>query len=170
MSPFQFSQTNEAYPFITAGHGLILDNETIAQDALRVAFLAEYAVMAQIVTGANAGKWVPWTNLTAADGSAFPAGILMVDDGISAAQIAAGDVSGAYLLIGGAGVRIDTSQLVFDTGVGGGNLALSLTSILTSNSPGSLAATPYLTCTCAKWLRTIKIFCQTTVLEDFVEN
>lgn len=170
MGLFQFSQVNKTFPFITAGHGLVLDNETIAQDALRVAFLAEYTVMAQIATGANAGKWVPWSNLTADDGSAFPLSILMVDGGISAAQIAAGDVSGAYLLIGGAGVKIDGSQLVFDAGVGGGCSALSLASILVNNSAGSNAATPYLKTTAAAWLRTIGLFCQTTTLVDLPEN
>ncbi len=170
MSLFQSSQVNSTFPFIVGGRGIVLDNETIAQDALRTAALQEYTVMAQIVTGVNAGKWVPWTNLTASDGSAFPMGILMVDGGVSAAMLAAGDVSGVYVLAGGARAKLDGSQLIFDTGVGGGNVALSLSSALSSNAAGSDSATPYLTTTGAAWLRRFGIYVQTTVLEDLAEN
>ena len=101
------------------------------QDAARTKALAQYTVMAYIVA---TGKWIPWNSVTATDGSAYPAGILMTDGGFTAAQLAAADVTGAAILVGGPAVLVDSSQLVFDTGVGGTNAALALTTAIASGT------------------------------------
>ncbi len=168
MGAIQSSQVNKTYPFIVKnGPGLVLDNETIKQDAARTIALAQYTVMALNPT---TNIWVPWSTVTATDGTAFPAGILMTDGGFTAAQIAAGNVTGASILTGGAALLIDSSQLVFDTGVGGGNTALTFTTVISGNAVGSASATCYLVMTCATALRLGGMFTQNTILEDLAEN
>jgi hypothetical protein len=168
MGAIQSSVVNKTAPFIVKnGPGLVLDNETILTDASRTKALAQYTVMAYI---AATGKWIPWYSVTTTDGSAFPAGILMTDGGFTAAQLVAGDVTGAAILVGGAALLIDSSQLVFDAGVGGSGGGLALTTAIAGNAVGSGSATCYLTINAATALRLLGIFCQTTILEDLAEN
>ena len=168
MGAIQSSVVNKTAPFIVKnGPGLVLDNETILTDAGRTKALAQYTVMAYIVAS---NKWIPWNSVTATDGSAFPAGILMTDGGFTAAQLVAGDVTGAAILVGGAALLIDSSQLVFDAGVGGSGGGLALTTAIAGNAVGSGSATCYLTINAATALRLCGIFCQTTILEDLAEN
>ena len=86
--------------------------------------------MAQI---AASKKWVPWlnANLGATDGKAFPIGILMNQDGIPAAQIAAGDVTGAVILVGTC-VEVEADFLVFDGGSNGQATLNTLDSVITA--------------------------------------
>lgn len=96
-------------PFIRSGDTFSKEAETIAQDAGRVAVLAPYTLMAKV---AATGKWVPFSDETATDGSAIPAGIYLGDE-IAAATIAAGDVENAPILVGGS-CTIDQNQLVIE--------------------------------------------------------
>lgn len=163
----QNSAVESVFPFKLQGLDFSLDNETIAQDVARTIALAQFTIMAQI---ASSQKWVPWSSLVATDGTAFPVGYLKTDGGFTAAQIAAGDVTGASIVVGGMGLEIDGTQIIFDTGVGGGNVALSLTSVLSSNAAGTGAATPYLTMSAKRWLEARGIFVRSTVALDKTEN
>lgn len=168
MGAIQSSQVNKVYPFlINTAPQIVAENESIAADASRTKDLAQYTVMAYNPTTA---KWVPWSSVTASDGTAYPAGVLMNDSGLTAAQVVAGVTGGVAILIGGAGLRVDSSQLVFDTGVGGSNVALSLATIISSNAVGTGTATPYLVMNGASALRLAGIFALTTVVEDLAEN
>lgn len=153
----QSSQTNATYPFILGGTALVAENETLLTDAARTVILYQYTVMAQV---AASGKWVPWTSATATDGSAIPQGILMNDGGVTAAALAAADVTGAQILIGSC-VEIDGGQLVFDLGSTGGGAALTLATVFTGNAVGSGTATPYILLTGRKLLAMAGIFAKT---------
>lgn len=166
MGANQASSNQSVLPLLLGEATLLAkDNETIVRDASRTADIAQFTVMAQI---AATRKWVPWSDLTATDGSALPLGILLNDGGIAAASVAAADVTGAVILVGGAGARIDASKLVFDTGVGGGNSALALTSVLTVGTVASWAN--YWSMTADAFLRTLGLFTQTTIALDVTEN
>ena len=132
MFPPEVSKTfgHEILGIVSGGTALVREAKTLLTDAARVAVLREYSVMALI---AASEKWIPWTSLSATDGSAFPAGILMNDGGIAAALFTGGDYTGAIILAG-SNVEVDASQLVFDTCYGGGRAALSLASVITAVS------------------------------------
>lgn len=85
---------------------------TIAQDAGRSAVLEQYTVMAY---DADAGKWVPWTDVDDIVGAHKPRGIYVGPE-IAAATLVAGDVTltGEYMLVGGKGLKIDKNKLVFE--------------------------------------------------------
>lgn len=100
------------FPFILSGQSLSKDNETILQDAGRATPLARFTVMARIAASL---KWVPLTDVTAVDGTAIARGIYLGDD-IAAADLVAGDVVGAPILVGG-GCTVDTQQLVLENSV-----------------------------------------------------
>lgn len=105
----QVRQNNSSVPFIRfAFPGAIDQLAVIAQDAGRSAVLAFATLMAKV---AATGKWVPFTDETATDGSAIPAGIYIGPD-IAAADIVAGDVSENQILLGAA--FIDLNQLVIE--------------------------------------------------------
>lgn len=75
----------------------------------RAVDLVKYTLMAKI---AATGKYAPYTDETAVDGTALPAGIYMGDD-IPFADIAAGDVVDLPILVGG-GAFFDENQLVIE--------------------------------------------------------
>ena len=105
----QARQNNSSVPFIRfAFPGAIDQLAVIAQDAGRSAVLAYRTVMAKV---AATEKWVPFTDETATDGSAIPAGIYVGPD-IAAADIVAGDVSENQILVGAA--FVDLNQLVIE--------------------------------------------------------
>jgi hypothetical protein len=60
---------------------------------------------------AATGKWVPFTDETATDGSAVPQGIYMGDD-IPAADIVAGDVEDVPILVHG--MKFNEDKLVIE--------------------------------------------------------
>ena len=100
---------NSSVPFIRFAYpGALEQLAIIAQDAGRSAVLAFGTLMAKI---AATQKWVPFTDETAVDGSAVPAGIYVGPD-IAAADIVAGDVSENQILVGAA--FIDLNQLVIE--------------------------------------------------------
>lgn len=108
----QNSQNNSTVPFILNGTTLYKDNETLLQDGGRSGDLVFGTLLAKILTGGNAGKWVPFTDETATDGSAIPVGIYVGGD-IPEADIIAGDVAGLPILVGSNAI-IDKSQLTIE--------------------------------------------------------
>lgn len=91
---------------------LRLDDAIIFQDAGRATPLTSKTLMAKI---AATGKWVPFTDETAVDGTAIPAGVYDPEGAlgdIAAADIVAGDVVDVPILIFGA--RFDKDQLVIE--------------------------------------------------------
>lgn len=105
----QISANLSNLAFILSGVSLIKDSETLLQDAGRATPLAFGTLMAKV---AASGKWVPLTDETAVDGTAVARGIYM-GDAVAAADLVAGDVVGAPILVGGA-CTIDAQQLVIE--------------------------------------------------------
>lgn len=165
----QASQVNTTYPFILGGaKAQVKESQTILQDASRVAgnVLAQYTVMGQV---ASSKKWVPFTSVTATTGVAFRLGVCMTDDGVSAASIIAGDVTGVPILYGGP-VEVDASQLVFDAFYNGGESALTLDTVFTGNAVGSGTATPYIICRAEDLLNLWGIIPKTVFVASKAEN
>lgn len=112
------------YPFILEGNAYDRDGQTLLQDAGRTADLVFGTLMSKV---AATGKWVPFTDETATDGTAIPQGILNTSD-IPFADIAAGDVADIKIIIGGDRVLIDKNQLTIensktlDTVIGAGTV------------------------------------------------
>lgn len=103
----RLDQTN--FQFIREGDSRVKDNETLLQDAGRAADLKQFTVMGKV---AASGKWVPLTDLAAVDGTAIARGIYLGDD-VATADLVAGDVEGALILVGG-NCTVDSSLLVFE--------------------------------------------------------
>lgn len=115
----------DARPFILSGEVLVKDAETIQQDAGRTAGpLVRNTLMAQI---AASERWVPFSDETATDGTALAKGLYIGDD-IPEADIIAGNVEDAPIIVGGAAATFDSGKLVIensktlDTVVGGGTI------------------------------------------------
>ena len=87
------------------------DDAVIFQDGARAIPLVFGTVMARI---AATGKYVPFTDETATNGTAQPVAIYMGED-ILAADIVAGDVDDVLMLIGGT-VLGDINRLVIENG------------------------------------------------------
>ena len=156
----QASAVNTDFPLILAGEAIIKDNETILTDGSRTVPLYQGTIMSQV---ASTQKWVPWlnANLGGTTGTQYPWGILLSDT-ITAATYAAGDVTGVQILVGGAGVQLDASLLVYDRGTTGVGTPGALTNIPTV--PTNLALT-------AESILNMKgIFPTTTVALDAAEN
>jgi hypothetical protein len=156
----QASAVNINFPLILSGEALIMDTQTILQIAGRTVVLYNGTVMSQI---ASSEKWAPWlqANLAGTTGIQYPWGILVSGD-ITAAALAAGDVTGVAILVGGAGVQVDASLLVFDRGDAGGGTLPTLADIPTV--PTNLALT-------ARSILNMKgIFPTTTIALDQHEN
>lgn len=96
-------------PFILSGEGKVKDSQTLLTDGSRTTALAPFTVMAQV---AASKKWVPLTAVGALDGSNTARGILL-GDGVTAAALVAGDVTGQVILVGGP-ITVDTQQLVLE--------------------------------------------------------
>jgi hypothetical protein len=104
------SRTNhDNVPFIRGGNAYDRDDLTIAQDETRTTDLLFGTVMATV---AATQQWVPFTDETATDGSAIPQGVYCGET-IAAADIAAGDVEGAKIIVGGRCV-LDVDQIVVE--------------------------------------------------------
>lgn len=86
------------FAIVISGEPKVKDNETLLQDAGRgTTALKAGTVMAKV---AATGKWKPFINEAATDGSAIASGILLGDD-VTGASLVAGDVTGAVILVGG---------------------------------------------------------------------
>lgn len=89
-----------------------LDKAIILQDVARATPLLSRTLMAKI---AATGKWVPYTDETAVDGTALPAGIYDPEGSlgdIAAADLVAGDVTDVPIIIFGA--LFDDEKLVIE--------------------------------------------------------
>jgi hypothetical protein len=96
-------------PFILSGVGLSRDDQVILTNAGRAIPLAPFTLMAKV---AATGKWVPFTNEAAVDGTAIPQGIY-IGDSIAAAAIVAGDIPDVFILVG-KDVTVDVDQIVIE--------------------------------------------------------
>lgn len=109
----QVRQNLTTEPFITYSHDCIRkDQETLLTDAGRTTPLLSRTLMSKI---AATGKWVPFTDETAVDGTAIPQGIYDpegVRGEIAAADIAAADVVDIPIVIFGA--IFDRDRLVIE--------------------------------------------------------
>lgn len=104
----QARQDNNTVPFIKDGNSLVRNNVTLLKDAGRTAVLAPYTLLARVLAS---GKFVPFTDPTATDGTGRPSAIYLGEE-IAAATIAADDVVGLMVLVGNA--IIDKNQLVIE--------------------------------------------------------
>lgn len=89
-----------------------VDNAVILKNTGRSGDLEPYTLMAQV---SASGKWVPWTDITAVDGSAIPSGIFLPSDiqgAITEAAIKAADVKDVSILKFGA--EFDEAKLVIE--------------------------------------------------------
>jgi hypothetical protein len=125
---------SNSFPFCLAGEIFVKDNETLLTDGSRTVPLAQYTLMSQV---ASTKKWVPWlnANLGGTTGTQYPTGILATPGGITAAALAAGDVTGVQIYYAGKGAQIDLSQIIFDrgsTGVGTPNTLDSIPTVPTN--------------------------------------
>lgn len=98
-------------PFVLHSYPANRKKVTIKQDVYRTEDLAPYTVLGRI---AATGLYVPLTDVEATDGSAIPAGIY-IGDGITAAELVAGNVTDCPVLTSGA--RFDEGQLVLENDV-----------------------------------------------------
>ena len=81
--------------FLGRQGGVTKMKETIIQIGAHSCDLVQFTLMAQI---AASEKWIPWTTVTAVDGTAYPTGIYTGDD-IPEATIQAGDVTDRMILV-----------------------------------------------------------------------
>ena len=108
----QVALDNSNVPFVLTGSPLSKGAAVILQDATRTAVLAPNTLMAKV---SASGKYVPYTDPAATDGTAIPRGIYVGGE-IAAADLVAGDISDCPIIIGG-NITIDTEQLVLENSV-----------------------------------------------------
>ncbi len=133
-------------PFVLAGFSLARNAETLFQDAGRSVALVQFTLMAKV---AATGKWVPFTDETATDGTGIPQGIFLSDD-VPAADLVAGDVVDQSILVGDA--LYDLAQLVIE------NSKLLTTVILATGGADNV-----FTQTVADYLENKGLFAESTV-------
>jgi hypothetical protein len=136
-------------PFILSDDSLVKEAETVVQDAARgTADMERFTLMSY---DPATGKWSPFIDETAIDGTQIPMGILLAK--ILAADIVAGDVVDSPILVGRA--VIDSGQLVIEA---------SKTLATVVNVPTNLNKTV------EELLRWVGIFCAATIAIEEFEN
>ena len=133
-------------PFILADFSLARNAEVLLTDAGRSVPLVRLTLMSKV---AASGKWVPFTDETATDGTAIPQGVFLGDD-VPAADLVAGDVVDQSILVGNA--LYDVSQLVIEN-----------SKLLTTVSLATSAADNRFTQTVADYLENKGMFAESTV-------
>jgi hypothetical protein len=93
-------------PFLLGGDCLIEDDETFLQDAGRSGNIAKYTVCAKN----SDGKWVPFTDETATDGTQVACGLVVPL--LTEAEIKAGDVTGVSVIR--RATIVDDAQIVVE--------------------------------------------------------
>jgi hypothetical protein len=152
----QVRQNFESIPFILSGSAYHKEAAIILTDGSRAAVLAPLTLMARV---SASGKWTPWGDPTATDGTAIPKGIYVGDE-ITAAALVAADVVNCPIIVGGyGGLLIDSDQLVIEELT---SPASDLDSVITVGTTNLM--------TCEEALRLIGIFCKSTVAIDGYEN
>lgn len=137
-------------PFIRMGMPLAVqrESETVVQDGGRSTDMVAKTLMSY---DPATGKWAPFSDETATDGTQFPRGILLKT--LAAADIAAGDVENVPILVGAA--IIDRDQLVIEN---------SKTLATVINSPDGVNVNV------EDHLRTLGLYMESTVDVDGFEN
>ena len=108
----QVSKNESRKPFILDGSLTVSrGDQVLLTDAGRVSDLVFGTLLSKT---AATGKWGPFTDETAVDGTALPSGVYIGND-IAAADIVAGDVSDINVLLGG-DAKLDVTQLVIENG------------------------------------------------------
>lgn len=144
--PVQVSQNVTNQAFVLEGPALTIENVTFLQDAGRGAVaLAPYTVLSRV---SASGKYVPFTDETAVDGSERPIAISTAE--IAGADLVAGDVTGQVVFV--QIPLLDKNQLVIEN-------SKLLTTIITS-----------LLLTVEEALRQTNIFVEDTTDIDGFEN
>ena len=105
----QVQTTNTNVPFFLGDDVFIDGAQTLLTNGARATVLKQFTLMAKV---AATGKWVPFTDETATDGTAIPQGILVSGD-VTAAALVAGDVADAQIARGGC-VLIDGGLLTIE--------------------------------------------------------
>ena len=100
-------------PFITSGQILQTQSGVLLTIGARSTDLLTNTLMAKI---AATGKYAPYTDVAAVDGTAIPAGFYIGDD-IAFALIAAGDVSNLLIATLGSVATFDPDELVLENSV-----------------------------------------------------
>jgi hypothetical protein len=135
-------------PFRLEGTGKSI-NAVLLQDAGRgTTALERNTLMAQI---AASGKWVPFSDETATDGSQFPRGI--IEATVTGAELVAGDVEDIPILVGD--ITVDQNQLVIEN---------SKTLATVINVPANINTRV------DSFLRSVGIYLQDTIDADGFEN
>ena len=134
-------------PFILSGTSLAKNAEVLLTDAGRSVDLVRLTLMSKV---AATGKWVPFTDETATDGTGIPQGIFLGDD-VAAADLVAGDVVDQSILVGSA-LTYDDAQLVIE------NSKLLTTVILATGGADNV-----FTQTVADYLENKGMFAESTV-------
>lgn len=104
----QSERDTTTVPLLKSGNSFVR-NGTIEQDATRTAILLENTVMAY---NATTEMWVPFTVLNDTEGESVPRGIYVGDD-IAIADLVAGDIEDAPIIIGGC-ATVDAQILIYD--------------------------------------------------------
>ncbi|MCP4745040.1 MAG: head decoration protein [Desulfobacteraceae bacterium] len=97
--------------FILTGTPYAKETETILKDEGRTEPIKPYTVMAK---HAASGKWTPFSDPAATDGTAIPQAVYLGDE-IAAEAVTAEDVDGAPVLVG-ASCTLDKDQLIIENG------------------------------------------------------
>jgi hypothetical protein len=114
MSVIQTEGQLDNTPFLLSGTPIKTTTSVIKQIAGHVGDLKQFTLMAKIGEGGDAGKWLPFTDEAATDGTAIPQGIYVGAD-IAEASIQGGDISDVEILIGG-NVMVAEEKLVIEAG------------------------------------------------------
>lgn len=107
--PLQTRLDVDLTPLIRGGQSAVEQNAVLLTDAGRSTALVFGTLLAKV---AASGKYVPFTNEAAVDGSALPSGVYIGPD-IPAADIVAGDVLDIPVLVGN-GVYVDENKITIE--------------------------------------------------------
>ncbi|MGW8256927.1 MAG: hypothetical protein ACWGMZ_05530, partial [Thermoguttaceae bacterium] len=107
----QTDTTTNNFPFIRGGEPNSVDDAVFLTDAGRTTDI-EYGTL--VSKDPATLKYIPMAagDLAATDGTEIPAGLVL--ETITAAALAAGDVTGVSVLVGGSTVYVDEDQIVLD--------------------------------------------------------
>lgn len=149
----QNSANNTSRPFILSSGPAATSLNTILQNGGRTAPLLENTLMA---IDSATGKYVPLQSVVVTTGAAYPAGIYVGDD-IPTADLIAGDVVDAPILVGEA--FVDLAKIIFDSDGAG---PVTLASIVAN---GTLSQKTIL-----QLIQELSIYPQNTISTSSFEN
>ena len=109
----QGRQDNKNIGFIKSGRFVQTQESVFKQDGSRSTDLLTKTLLGQ---EAATGLWVPYTDITATDGTAVPKGIFNGDD-IPFADLVAGNVTNQLVMLLGDACTFDSDELVLENSV-----------------------------------------------------